>query len=45
MPPELAFKLLEQTTDAEMKNQLVRVIAAAYGLPSQPAHGVVGGGQ
>ncbi len=31
MPPELAFKLLEQTTDAEMKNQLVRVIAAAYG--------------
>lgn len=33
MPVELAIKLLEQTTDAEMKNQLVRVIVGAYGPP------------
>jgi hypothetical protein len=40
--PALAFKLLKQTTDAEMKPQLVRMIAAAYGLPNQPGHTIVG---
>lgn len=32
MPVKLAFDLLPHTTDPELKNQLVRVIAAEYGL-------------
>ena len=32
------MKLLEQTTDPDMKNQLVRVIVGAYAIPGQAGH-------